>query len=340
MLGIASFGSDYAEAIQHFERAAELDSTFLAPRLFIVFSYSNQARYAEADSLLDTLKRDRQRLTDFQRLYVDFLEALLHRNNAECLRLLRQLERATPNAGNVNYLIGLTAIRLNRPREALDTYEQYEVTAEHGRYGFGWWKLGYWADAHHMLGEYQEELQVAHRGHEIYPDIEWLRTDELRALVALGKVHEAMKIVDECMTLSDERPFRCRLITLAALELRAHGYADAVSRLQARADALHRGLMGDESSNETDRRYVANMLYAVTRWEESRALFEGLATDDPGNVEYLGSLGCLAARRGDPDKAEAISQELAQIKRPYLFGENTYWRACIAAFQELLRPKG
>jgi tetratricopeptide (TPR) repeat protein len=331
MLGIDSFGSDYAEAIQHFERAAELDSTFLAPRLFMVFSYANQGRYAKADSLLDTLKRDRQRLTDYQCLYVDFLEALYRHNDAESLRLLRQLEITTPNAGNINYLIGLTAIRLNRPRETLDTYEQYEMTVDHGRYGFGWWKFSYWADAHHMLGEYQEGLQVVHRGREIYPDVEWLRTDELMALAALGKVDKAMKVVDECMALSDEQSFRCHVITITALELRAHGQADAALKLQARADALHEDLLADESSSETDRHYVARMLYAVERWKESRALLEDLSREHPDNIDYIGNLGCLAARRGDREGAEAISQQLAQIKRPYLFGENTYWRACIAS---------
>ena len=105
MAGIGLFGSSYAEAIRHFERAAELDSTFLAPRLFMVFSYSNQERYAEADSLLGILKRQRQRLTNYQSLLVDLLEAMLHRHYAEGLRLLRQLERLTPNAGSRSNLI-------------------------------------------------------------------------------------------------------------------------------------------------------------------------------------------------------------------------------------------
>lgn len=331
MLGVSKFGSDYAEAIRHFERSAELDTTFLAPRLFMVYSYSNQARYAEADSLLTTLKRDRQRLTDYQRLYVDFLEALLRHNDAECLRFLRQLERTTPNAGNVNYLIGLTAIRLNRPREALETYAQYEVTEEYARYSFGWWKFGYWADAHHMLEEFPEELRVARHARELYPDVEWLRTDELRALVGLGRIAEAIRVVDECMALSDEVAFRCRVFALASLELRAHGHADAVPMIGTRADALCEDLLYDETASETDRHCVADMLCTLQRWKEARALYEDLATENPDNVDYLGNLGCLAARRADREEALAISQELERIRRPYLFGENTYWRACIAA---------
>ena len=78
----------------------------------------------------------------------------------------------------------------------------------------------------------------------------------------------------------------------------------------------------------------------------------------------------MKCRRGDKEEALRISKELKDIERPYLFGEHTYWRACIALllresfaqgkeygvflhrdmdleplrnykpFQELLRPKG
>jgi len=39
----------------------------------------------------------------------------------------------------------------------------------------------------------------------------------------------------------------------------------------------------------------------------------------------------LAARRGNREDALRISRELEAIKKPYLLGRNTYWRACIAA---------
>ena len=39
----------------------------------------------------------------------------------------------------------------------------------------------------------------------------------------------------------------------------------------------------------------------------------------------------MAARRGDKSEALKISDELKNINKPYLFGNHTYWRACIAA---------
>ena len=131
--GLRFFGVDYGQAMGHFERAAKIDSTFLAPRIFLVFAYANQGRRAEADSLVQLLKRGGQRLTPYQRLYIEVMDALLSCNYAECMRYLRQLEKKTPNANDINFLIGLMAIRMNHPQEAVDAYAGFEGPAETGK---------------------------------------------------------------------------------------------------------------------------------------------------------------------------------------------------------------
>ena len=49
------------------------------------------------------------------------------------------------------------------------------------------------------------------------------------------------------------------------------------------------------------------------------------------NLEALGHLGVVAARLGEQDDAQRISQRLAVWEYPYLHGRHTYWRASIAA---------
>jgi hypothetical protein len=44
-------------------------------------------------------------------------------------------------------------------------------------------------------------------------------------------------------------------------------------------------------------------------------------------------LGCLAARAGDRGEALRIREELEGLDRPYMFGENFYWSACITALR-------
>ena len=58
---------------------------------------------------------------------------------------------------------------------------------------------------------------------------------------------------------------------------------------------------------------------------------EELVREQPSNVDYLGSLGTLAARRGQREEARRIADRLAAMEIPYDCGGSTYNRACIAA---------
>jgi hypothetical protein len=48
-------------------------------------------------------------------------------------------------------------------------------------------------------------------------------------------------------------------------------------------------------------------------------------------MDYLGYLGAIAARQGNREPALRVDQTLAGLKRPYLFGRHTVWRARIQA---------
>jgi hypothetical protein len=71
-------------------------------------------------------------------------------------------------------------------------------------------------------------------------------------------------------------------------------------------------------------------LYAAGHWQDARRIFEELAAEEDG-ANYRGFLGLLAARQGDSAKAQQISQALAATETPYVFGQVTYVRACIAS---------
>jgi len=331
VIGMRLFGSDYPKAVHHFECAAELDPAFLPPRILIVYAYRNQGRYAEADSILRVLDHNRQRLSGYECLHLDFLGALLRNNHAKSLKLLRQMEKLTPNSGMINYLIGLAAIRLNRPQEAVDAFTQYGIPDDVGGPSYRAWRFVFWADALHMLGKHRKELEITRFACEHFPDVEYVRHYELSALVALGRLNEVESVIDDCTALSDRRAFQCQVVRTVALELRAHGHWGALPALVDRATRLYDGLVNEEAATEWDHSQVASMLYSIECWEQARGLFERLSSDNPDDLGYMGYLGCLAARRGDRETAVRISAQLRQVKRPYLFGQNTYWCACIAA---------
>jgi tetratricopeptide (TPR) repeat protein len=72
-------------------------------------------------------------------------------------------------------------------------------------------------------------------------------------------------------------------------------------------------------------------LYLAGDWEAAQGVAAKLAAEDSSDWYSRAFLARLAARRGDQAEAERISQTLASIDQPYLFGSLTLARASIAA---------
>jgi tetratricopeptide (TPR) repeat protein len=115
----------------------------------------------------------------------------------------------------------------------------------------------------------------------------------------------------------------------AALALKAHDH-DEVAR-----EALDRALDWYRARPETeydDLRFGhAQTLYVAERWAEANQLIDSLHLEFPDSVAMHGYQGTIAARLGNRDEALRVSDELAAIDRPYVWGGPARWRAKIAA---------
>jgi predicted Zn-dependent protease len=99
----------------------------------------------------------------------------------------------------------------------------------------------------------------------------------------------------------------------AAEELRAHGQPEAAASILDRAIEWYQRLPSEEAGTPNSRFEQARALYLAGRLDAAEALFRQLVIDDPFNLpEYDGSLGAIAARRGDRATAEAIASRLEQ----------------------------
>ena len=78
---------------------------------------------------------------------------------------------------------------------------------------------------------------------------------------------------------------------------------------------------GAEEQSQPEYRYtLVRSLELLSQYAQARLLIQGLAAEGPGNVDYQGVLGLLAARRGDRAEAQRIDLRLAGLSRPYLRG--------------------
>ena len=316
-------GPEYDNTIKHFKRAIELEPAFILPLFFSAWTHYNHGEYAKADSLVHVIGQIQNPLGPINRYGMDCLVARLRGDYRGALSATRKAARLSPTPGSY-FQLGFDAIFCNRPREAIEAWEKLEPND-------GWKDIPFFWDfltfSYHLLGNHKKELKLARQSREHFPELFYTHYLELRALVALGKVEDVYVHLDESLTLpSQQDGTHGGLMRITAAELRAHGHEEPAKKVLERAIDWYTS--HPKEGNQTGLAYT---LYAADRWEEAQALFDSLHLQNPDNIGYLGSLGTLAAKRGDRVEAMRISQLLEEVERPYIFGNHTYWQARIAA---------
>ena len=316
-------------AVPHLLRAAELDTNFVSALLFAAFASATGGGWELADSLSRVVYARRDRLHPLEGFLLDWVIGMTDGNYEVALDAVRQGVVVAPSP-EMHTLVSMTALSLNRPREALNALEQ--IDPERGLmrgYFLHWTNL---TTALHQLGEHRRELAEARRGEQMYPGNPWMTVNVIRALVALGRTEEAVEVLGEhpqpppihWMPAAEDA-----LIT--ALELTAHGYNEEAEAVRNWAlewfDSLDQSTLA-EPLYQYGR---ARLLYLHGRYDEAESLFQDLTVQSPDSVGYLGYRGSIAARRGDRDMAIQISDSLESLDRPFRFGGIPYWQARIAA---------
>ena len=169
------------------------------------------------------------------------------------------------------------------------------------------------------------------KGQKYYPNNLRLRACEARALAALGKIGAVREVIEKSLLVISSRGTPGDVMLEAAWELRVQGHMEAYEEIADQAVGWCQNRLRMKEVNVAMHIDLATALYTAEKWDEAQAVFAELAEDDPENIEYIGKIGLLAARKGDRDKALKISKELESIDRPYLLGEHTYMCARIAS---------
>jgi serine/threonine protein kinase len=319
---------DFGGAINHWFRAAQLDTTFATPLLSAASFMLVAGQNARADSLVSSIESRRDRLRSSERQRLGNLRARLRGDIPDALVALRPLAAAAP-LSEVAWELALHELWLNRPREAIAAFARLDPNWEFLR---GWWF--YWVfycNAHHLLGEYETELLVAHRGRAQYPNSIRATEPEIAALAALGRSDEVGRVLEAASAMPPvEAGDLERAMLIAALELGAHDQREAADTVLRRVAELERNW--SPADRAAVQEWIPGMIaYVSGRWEEARRSYTELATRDSTDVNVQGHLGVIAARTGDRREAMRISTWLEQVDQPYLYGFDTLWRARIAA---------
>jgi hypothetical protein len=315
-------GADWAGSIERMRIATAADSTFVAPQLYAAIAYANLNQHARADSILRRLRPQRPALANFEALTFDMLVAQTAGDPVAYYRAHQDAPRIAPNA-LAHYGLGLGALMMNRPGEAVEVFRSMDPERGELR---GW--LGYWsarASAEHQLGRHRDELRSARRARMLHTLEPYPVEMEAVALAGQGRTRELRRLLDREL---GSHPAPHTVLRAAGLERLAHSDSAGGMTLlrESLAAAQQRPVAG-----QADRLFLARAYYLVGEYDQAHAWLVPLVEEEPEHIALRGAAGALAARTGDTTGARAADAWLAALQRPYMHGQNTYLRARIAA---------
>jgi tetratricopeptide (TPR) repeat protein len=312
------------QAVEWFDLAISRDPDFLTPLISTALLRVDFRRYAEADSLVSILERSVTRLSPYDRQWVRYLRARVRGRSEEALDAIRQAARLAPGS-KAAYNWALMAARTNRWRESLDAC--LSLHPERGPmrdWAFYWWRL---AQAYHLLGEYENELEVARRARPRFPT--WRPAWAFYEIRALGAMNRLEEVTDELegdlMWRASTNTFRSVLID----HMGDDGFSELERQMTERIlDWLRTRPVSEEYPFNIRDEY-GHALFAAGRLEEAQTVYTDLVEGSPEHVVYRGRRGVVAAVRGDSAQAREDLHRLQALDRTYLHGENTFYQAAI-----------
>jgi hypothetical protein len=320
MLAGGQTGFDFAAAVEHYRRAAALDSNFTGAQTAAALMLWLGTDCAAVDSIARRLESKRKLLPPVDRGQLDLASASCAGDTDGALAAARAALDASPRSAEFTILGAVVALEHLRPHAGLEILRRVDPV-KIGLKGFlldvymSWLGMTY-----HMLGDYRQELASG---------------DSLSALAGLGRVDEAVRVALAALSEphSDGDAWPTPMATVCgALELRAHGHPDAARQVLERVVAWY----GNGGVNDATRDDFPcsgphfSAFYYTGRWNQARAGYQHMLERDSTSVKAHAALGALAVRRGDNVEADRMDAWLARQTRSPVA---SYFRARMAALK-------
>jgi hypothetical protein len=283
--------------------------------------------YARAESLLARIERLPQGLSAPERLQMDFWRAELNGDIAGLLKAQQKLV-ATDSNSLAFELAGEAALFMLRPDLAVPSLE---------RAGPAYLLMGgrvvrlhadLLADSYHLAGAHDRELHAVLDQQAIISDPLYVRGRQLRAYAGLAQGGSALAVADSMVRGSSDSSGAVALrVERGAQEFRAHGDTGTASRLNAMARAW---IAAHPSRTPTPNRQLWEGItfFAGGMLDSAAVRFASVARDTT-RLDAAGYLALTYAARGDRVRARAAADSLGALRRRWIFGEHTFWRAAI-----------
>jgi tetratricopeptide (TPR) repeat protein/TolB-like protein len=320
--------SDFTGALAHFREATAADTGFAPPRIYASIALSNLGRYVEAEALLDSLQRQRERLSPYNRAWLDYRTAFASGRRLAGLTALRALDSLAPGT-KTSYNHALEAMENGFVHEAVAVLTS--VRPDVGPLK-GW--IPYYevlGAAHHLLGDFDAESRVGRMAQTVYPTRLYALLPTVRAAAALGNRSALDAVLSAARALPTD-PYG----TTAAL---LHATAGDVSAARGRPteaaarwrEAIALATAGGPPTESSQQRMVVETAVAVGDVAAAAPSARALMAKPSPTTEDLAAIGAWHAASGDTLAARRTMARLAAGAPKTRFGTTPFAQAKIAA---------
>ncbi len=318
----------FAKAVTHYSRAAELDSTYAAPVVRSVYALINMGQNARADTLSKELLSGPRRLSEYERRYLERAMGWIEGDWQASYRAAQQLKAAAPSSSFAQYVAARSALPVNHIHEAVRELEKLWPN----KYP----EAAYYRDlatAYHMLGDHSKQERVLRKAREIVPDKSFMLESWARLYAAKGELEEVSRVVQE-MRASHNPSAQDGAgagMQLVAAELDYHGHA-------AKAREVREGLVSwlgrrpRAEMNSASMGMLSFSLARIGRCPEAQRVADSIYLAQ-ASIPAVGNRGIVAAYCGRQALADSMSIQLSNMGDQYSRGTHLMLQARIAAVQ-------
>jgi hypothetical protein len=320
-------GDDSSE-FAHLERAAQLDTTYTTPLVFLAFAHAYHFHYAAADSATQRAEALSDRLTPAERALLDHLQAMMRGDRNQAVLAAQRFMTLMPGSQEAPLLLASVALSTQRPRLAQDALARIDPNRGLNLAAPVYWT--YQAKIAGQLGDWKRSLAMARTGLGRFPQSPIMGELTARALARLDRVEEMEDALAQ-LPVRSSKPLaeRAQVAIKVWGDLENAGDHRAATNLATRYARLM-----DHADTARDSQYLRGALYwRAGRLAEARAIFTSLASTDTGmaRLRDLAQLGVTSARLGDRPAASTAEQAIRNAAPRYQLGLQKLLQAEIAA---------
>ncbi|HUR92341.1 MAG TPA: serine/threonine-protein kinase [Gemmatimonadaceae bacterium] len=318
----------FGEAVKHYARAAEMDSSYAAPLVRAAYAHTSMSQWRETDSVVKLLENGTRNLSEYERIYLDRAKARVTGDWNAAYRAGQRLRTLAPASSFARYVAAEAAIPVNRLSEARKNLEELWPAKFPTAFYYDNLSLVY-----HVLGDNKREKRTVAKAAEMFPDLPRLLITPVRYYARRGDTADVQRVFQEILSRHNPPEFNSStLVLILAAELAQHGKDDGARRVYVDiVDWLRRR----PAAERRQQWHAATLSYALARTGQcvpARQLADSVGRADTSD-RWIPRSALIAANCGDNRMADSLSAILGDMERPYLRGGNVVVRARIAAAQ-------